>query len=221
MAWRMAKSLDALLAKVNALSPNRDKSSDGGIGNAEHASRDSDHNPWVTDGAMGVVTARDFTNDPAHGMNSEELAEALRAAKDERIKYVISNKKIASGTNQDKPAWQWRPYTGANPHNHHCHVSIKSDKASYDDTREWVIAMTPSAAAVAAPPVASDPVLRKGDKGPDVGRLQTLLNAKGVTVGVDDDFGQNTKDAIIAFQATNALVADGVCGKYTWIALKA
>jgi hypothetical protein len=96
MAWRMAKSLDALLAKVNALSPNRDKSSDGGIGNAEHASRDSDHNPWVTDGAMGVVTARDFTNDPAHGMSSEELAEALRAAKDERIKYVISNKKIAS-----------------------------------------------------------------------------------------------------------------------------
>lgn len=224
MAWRMAKSLDALLAKVNALSPNRDKSSDGGIGDENHASRSSDHNPWVTDGDMGVVTARDFTNDPAHGMNSEDLAEALRAAKDERIKYIISNKKIASGTGQGQPAWEWRPYPvppNKNPHNHHCHVSVKSEKSSYDDTREWVIAMTPSAAAVAAPPVASEPVLRKGDKGPDVGRLQTLLNAKGVTVGVDDDFGQKTKDAVKAFQAANGLVDDGVCGKYTWIALKA
>ena len=52
-------------------------------------------------------------------------------------------------------------------------------------------------------------------------RLQLLLNAKGVTVGIDDDFGQKTKDAVTAFQAANGLVADGVCGKYTWIALKA
>jgi murein L,D-transpeptidase YcbB/YkuD len=221
MAWRMAKSLDALLAKVNALSPNRDKSSDGGIGNAEHASRSSDHNPWVTDGAMGVVTARDFTNDPAHGMNSEELAEALRASQDDRIKYIISNRKIASGSGQDKPAWQWRPYTGANPHNHHCHVSVKPEKASYDDTREWVIAMTPSAAAVAAPAVASDPLLREGANGPDVDRLQALLNAKGATLKVDGGFGGKTKDAVAAFQAAAGLVADGVCGKYTWIALKA
>src|SRR5678810_275459 len=128
MTWRMAKSLDVLLAQINALSPNRDKSSDGGIGNAEHASRTSDHNPWVMDGEVGVVTARDFTNDPAHGIVSEELAEALRAARDPRIKYIISNRKIAASyPTLGKEAWEWRPYTGANPHNHHCHVSVSSD----------------------------------------------------------------------------------------------
>jgi hypothetical protein len=219
----MARGLDALLAKVNALSPSRDKSSDGGIGDESHASRSSDHNPWVTDGAMGVVTARDFTNDPAHGMNSEDLANALLGSRDARIKYVISNRKIASGGDGPSP-WQWRPYPvppNKNPHNHHCHVSIKSEKQFYDDISDWAIAMTPSAAEIAAPAVVSDPVLRKGDRGPDVGRMQALLNAKGVSVGVDDDFGSDTKDAVVAFQRAKGLGDDGVCGKYTWEALKA
>mgnify|MGYP001562524195 CR=1 FL=1 len=67
MSWRVAKSLDVLLAQINALSPNRDKSSDGSIGDANHSARTSDHNP---DDA-GVVKARDFSNDPAHGIVSE------------------------------------------------------------------------------------------------------------------------------------------------------
>jgi murein L,D-transpeptidase YcbB/YkuD len=217
----MAKSVEVLLATVNALSPNRDKSSDGGIGDERHQHENtSDHNPWVMDGAMGVVTARDFTNDPAHGMNSEELANALRAAQDDRIKYIISNKKIASGTGQGHPAWQWRPYTGSNPHNHHVHVSVKSDKAFYDSTREWAIALNPSPVAVAAAPIASDPVLREDAKGPDVDRLQTLLNAQGAALGVDGDFGGETKKAVVSFQTAKGLVADGVVGKYTWEALK-
>lgn len=140
MTWRMAKSLDVLLATVNAEFPGRSKASDGGIGNAEHASRDSDHNPWVMDGKTGVVTARDFTNDPAHGLVSESLAEALRASRDPRIKYIISNRKIAASYPAGgKPAWAWRPYSGANAHNHHCHLSVHPEKALYDSTAPWAL----------------------------------------------------------------------------------
>lgn len=31
MTWRVAKSLEVLLAQINAIAPNRDKSSDGSI----------------------------------------------------------------------------------------------------------------------------------------------------------------------------------------------
>ena len=138
MAWRVAKSLNILLKQVNDLSPNRDRSSDGSIGDEHHATRNSDHNPWVLDGdGLGIVTARDFTNDPAHGMPSQALAEALVASHDPRIKYVISNRQIASGADQDHAAWVWRPYTGSNPHDHHCHISVKSDKSHYDSEAPW------------------------------------------------------------------------------------
>jgi hypothetical protein len=172
---------------------------------------------------MGIVTARDFTNDPAHGINTEELAEALRAAKDERIKYIISNRKIASGTGQEHTAWQWRPYPvppNKNPHDHHVHISVKSDKEHYDSILPWVIALSPSAALVAAAPVVSDPVLRKGATGSDVVRLQNLLKVRGETLDANSDFDDETEAAVEHFQEANGLVVDGVVGKYTWEALQ-
>lgn len=140
MKWRLAKSLDTLRDQINAIAPSRSKSSDGTIGDAAHASRTSDHNPWVKDGAYGVVTALDITHDPAHGVDSEKLAEALRASKDARVKYIISNRKIASSAaTGGKPAWAWRPYNGSNPHNKHVHVSVKPVKDKYDSTAQWQI----------------------------------------------------------------------------------
>lgn len=218
MTWRMAKALETLLAQINALSPSRDKSSDGGIGNAEHSARTSDHNPDDD----GVVKARDFTHDPAHGIDSEQLAEALRASRDPRIKYIISNRKIAASyATGGKAAWEWRPYSGSNPHNHHCHVSVLADAVHYDDTKPWLFDLLGvTAAHVAAPVVVSDPVLRKGDKGPAVVQLQGLLNKHGAALKVDGDFGKGTKAAVILFQENNSLVADGVVGGYTWKVLR-
>ncbi len=208
MAWRMAKSLDALLAQINARFPNRDKSSDGGIGNAEHSARTSDHNP-DTD---GIVKARDFTHDPAHGLDSESLAEALVASKDERIKYIISNRKICSGTGQKEQAWKWRPYPvppNKNPHSHHVHVSVKRDKQYCDDASQWSFDL--KAAPVSANPIKSRPVLRIGAKGEGVKELQRLLS-----LIADGDFGPITKSAVKAFQAGHGLHDDGIVGPYTW-----
>ncbi|GAB6898177.1 hypothetical protein [Kineosporia succinea] len=138
MAWRMAKSLDKLLAEINGRSPQRSKDSDGGIGDAAHASRESDHNPWVQDAGIGVVTARDFTDDPGAGFDASSFAAWLRArckaGTETRVKYIISDRRICSGTREN---WSWRPYSGPNSHTKHVHVSVLASKGRYDDGRSW------------------------------------------------------------------------------------
>jgi hypothetical protein len=212
MAWRLAKCLETLRTEVNAKWPNRSKDSDGTIGDESHRTRQSDHNPWVEDGAMGVVTAMDITHDPADGLDSEQLAECLRRSKDPRIKYIISNRKIASSENSP---WEWRPYTGTNPHNHHVHISVKSDKAHYDMTSSWPldgVAAPPSGQAAAT----IHPTLRRGASGDAVKELQRLLGVKD-----DGNFGPATETAVREKQAAAGVVVDGIVGPHTWEVLGA
>lgn len=127
--WRAMGSLLVLRDQVNALAPNRDRASDGLVGDAAHASRDSDHNPHDVEGVgRDIVTALDLTHDPAGGFDSFAFADVLRVNRDRRIKYVISNHRIFSaGT------WTWRTYTGIDPHINHVHVSVLD--AVISDTR--------------------------------------------------------------------------------------
>ena len=76
--WRVAESLQRLLEQVNQMAPDRNKASDGSIGDPRHQSRASDHNPWVIDGNIGVVTARDITHDPRNGCDAQKIAELDR-----------------------------------------------------------------------------------------------------------------------------------------------
>jgi hypothetical protein len=139
MSWRLAKSLDKLRKEVNIIAPQRNKASDGTIGDAAHAARTSDHNPWVKDNGMGVVTAMDITHDPASGCNANDIAETIRAFRDARVKYIIWNRRIASSTPIGRAAeWSWRPYKGSNPHTKHVHVSVKPQKGAYDSTNAWL-----------------------------------------------------------------------------------
>lgn len=143
--WRTAKSLDVLLAEVNAAAPNRNKSYDGSIGDTAHAARVSDHNP----NAAGVVRARDITDDPANGCDADTIAEqvALLLGKHPALKtgaYVIRSRRIISA---DRIREGWRPYDGSNPHDHHVHVSVTtmSGSSGYDSTATWgVLAKTPA-----------------------------------------------------------------------------
>jgi endonuclease G, mitochondrial len=139
--WRIAKSLETLRGQINAMAPNRSKASDGGIGNAEHAARNSDHNPWVDlRNNKGVVTARDFTHDPAGGCDAGALAEKIRESRDPRVKYIIWMRRIANSSPiGGEPAWAWRPYSGKNPHNHHVHISVLPDISKYDSEDPWTI----------------------------------------------------------------------------------
>jgi len=210
--WRVAHSLEKLRSQINTARPKRSKSSDGSIGDAAHASRSSDHNPWISDGTMGVVSAIDLTHDPKGGFDSYACAEMLRTKKDKRIKYVISNKRIFSSTTQP---WVWRAYTGSNPHSQHVHVSVMSTKSQFDNVAEWDLGDLFSGEAPTGPPTVETPILRRGDKGPDVAALQAML-------GIEDDgyFGPDTEAAVTLFQRQRGLEADGIVGGYTWAELE-
>jgi hypothetical protein len=138
--WRVAESLQRLLEQVNQMAPGRSKASDGAIGDPRHQSRNSDHNPWVIDGNVGVVTARDFTHDPRNGCDAQKIADSIVASRDPRMKYIIWNRQICNSKTQP---WTWRRYTGANPHNKHVHISVLPEKAKYDSRADWQLTQTP------------------------------------------------------------------------------
>ena len=65
-------------------------------------------------------------------------------------------------------------------------------------------------------------MLKLGSKGADVARMQTLLNSlltPSPRLTVDGDFGKRSHDALVLFQASRRLTADGVVGPKTWEAL--
>jgi len=101
--------------------PDRDRTSDGWIGDTRHAARPSDHNP----DAEGIVRAIDIDRDLSGKAKPDlmpDLADQIRyaAKSDKRIAYVIFNGKIASA----RLGFRWRKYKGSSPHDHHCHVSF-------------------------------------------------------------------------------------------------
>ena len=115
--------------------PNRDRRSDGIMGDARHQATKSDHN---------LGNAVDVTHDPSVGCDGALIA-AL-AQRDPRVTYVIFNRRIWS---KARAAEGWRPYHGVNPHNHHCHISIKA--GSRDDLRDWAWVSASSSAVPGAP----------------------------------------------------------------------
>ena len=101
--------------------PDRDRTSDGWIGNRAHQNRPSDHNP----DAEGIVRAIDIDRDLSGKAKPDlmpDLADQIRhaAKSDKRIAYIIFNGKIASS----RLGFRWRKYSGSNPHHAHCHISF-------------------------------------------------------------------------------------------------
>lgn len=66
------------------------------------------------------------------------------------------------------------------------------------------------------PPTPVIRVLKKGDKGEDVRKLQTALADAGYDLGkIDGDFGIMTQRAVVCFQFEHSLDVDGVVGNKT------
>jgi hypothetical protein len=118
----LCKAGQQLREMIDDAFPDRDRKSDGWIGDSKHASRGnkSDHNP---DSINGIVRAIDVDKDlDSRASTGAYLADQIRicAKRDKRIKYVIYSGKIASA----KSFWRWRTYSGINRHDKHIHVSF-------------------------------------------------------------------------------------------------
>lgn len=211
--WRVARSLLTMRSQFNERYPNRKKASDGTIGDAAHASRNSDHNPWIQDAGYGVVSALDITHDPVTGPDVHAIARYMTqpGRRDSRIKYIISAGQICSSTTSP---WVWRKYTGSNGHHSHFHVSVRSTKAHYDEERPWDLF---GGGGGATPGVR--PVLRRGSKGVYVSELQTILSGFYGGIVIDGDFSSATEAAVRRFQQESRITVDGVVGPQTWAAL--
>lgn len=133
-AWKLAGSLIRLRDQLDTGAPARAKQSDGTIGNAEHAARDSDHNPWWVLGGIPYVTAIDITHD-VERLNCDLLETALARGRDPRIKYLIWDHHIIAGAAGPFP-WVWRDYHGTDPHTGHLHLSVMPNAGSLLQT-DW------------------------------------------------------------------------------------
>ncbi|MBL7258426.1 hypothetical protein [Paractinoplanes lichenicola] len=142
-SWILVPCLVRLRSEFNAIAPNRDKSSDGSVGDTAHSAGSSDHNPDET----GNVPIRDAdrTNEVhaidvdvdlrTPGLTMEKVVQFLltrcRSGAETRLRYIIYNRRIwSAGT-----GWRQEAYSGANPHDHHAHFS-----SSYETNREASVA---------------------------------------------------------------------------------
>ena len=190
-----APSCVKALQDATARWPNRNRASDGIMGDPAHQARKSDHN----DG-----NAFDLTHDPSHGVDCNSLSRQM--INDARVTYVIWNKKIY---NRSRAAESWRDYTGSNPHNRHMHVSISAAKRN--DLASWPWTLPPG-----SKPAYPGTPLRKGSKHSSVITMQQRLAELKYDVKPDGDFGPKTEKNVITFQQNNSLIADGVVGPATW-----
>ena len=134
MRPRLSKSGIQLREQIDDCFPDRDRASDGWIGDSKHAARKSDHNP----DAQGWVRALDIDADLDRAKGtSVYLADQLReyAKSTRRITYIIHMGKICSR----KSFWRWVKYTGFNKHTAHIHVSF--DKSADQDSSFFQIPM--------------------------------------------------------------------------------
>lgn len=209
MVWRNCVASITLAREINERWPKRDKASDGTIGDAAHASRNSDHNPWVKDqNGVGVVRARDIDEDldgdpKDSGADAKALFDRLLSlgkVGDARLKdgYLIYEGKIYSRKNN----WSPRDYSGLNAHKKHIHVSFSKDPRGYDSNAGWGLLL----------PTVKRESYSVGDTGNNIKLLQALLNilspyrinSAGKTPGdrikEDGVFSSKTREAVAEFQ---------------------
>jgi hypothetical protein len=130
--------------QVNKRWVRRDKRSDGWLGDAAHKARVSDHN----EDARGLVHALDIDADldPKDPGAAQRLANQIVAYAASgipganRIKYVVFNDQIASGTYANS-MWKWRG--SGYGHMHHIHVSFSTKGENNAQTYPLPILNTP------------------------------------------------------------------------------
>jgi hypothetical protein len=137
--------LGRLRDDFNEVAPDRDRASDGSIGDAAHSSS-SDHTPDEISDALRGKDA-DSTNEVhaidvdadlrTPGLTMEMVVQHLvarsRAGLEDRLRYIIFDRRIWEASNR----WRQQPYAGPNPHDKHAHFSASYGTAAEADTHSW------------------------------------------------------------------------------------
>ncbi len=241
MTWRNAQALLTLRAEVDRKWPDRDRTSDGGIGDATHALKGtgSDHNPWIKDkDDRGVVRAFDI--DAGRGLLptraqddvGDTVAEVARLAGKAGHPalmgggYVIYEGRIASA--ESNPAWSWRKHND-DPHESHPHISVGRKPEQYDSKSPWgivaaqVITSPQGGATPAGPaPASSFPTLKVGSTGDRVKLVQRFLwgTAKAKASPLYGTFEATTKKAVEGYQRMRGLPINGIVDTATWAPIR-
>ncbi len=194
-SYFLAPALVQLRSEIDALFPNRDKTSDGWIGDSSHAARPSDHNPdWDAPGRYrGIVRAIDVDIDDRDANRDLRLMLLNAAIGDPRVWYVISNGIIYSRTY----GWAARKYTGSNGHFHHVHISLLHEAGEFN-TAAWF--EDPFK-------VVAKPVSLSG------ARAQFLAAARGGAIKASNDVGRIQR--VLVRREGAKLEIDGVAGPAT------
>ena len=198
-SWHLAPSLAQLRREINARWPNRDKSTDGSVGDLSHAARASDHNP----NSRRSVNAIDIDEDGIDAWGLVDLA-----ITDPRVNYVIYERKIWQRKHGFKP----RPYSGINAHTKHIHVSIIQSVAAEQNTTPWGVAkigasssVKPSTGGSTNKPSTTNPNQSEEDELMALSK-DTLKQITDATLGVN--VTANGKSAPLVQHMAEAFVAD-------------
>jgi hypothetical protein len=209
---RLVEAGVTLRNQIDKRWPKRDKRSDGWIGDKAHQARVSDHNPdrngWVH--AIDIDHNMGKAGPDRQGRVAQELADQLiqlaREGKDGgRLKYVVYNNQIASGTHKNQ-FWTWRK--GNWGHTQHIHVSFNpiaqnnGQRFNLPIFKEVDEAPKPPAPPkpVAAPKYPGKERLVAGKRNESVRRLQNQLIKKGykIPAGATGFYGSQTISAVKA-----------------------
>jgi hypothetical protein len=144
-AWTLVPCLGQLRTELDRIAPNRDRTTDGTIGNRAHELTVSDHN----DDEIGRVPIRDA--DAKHEVHALDLDADLREpgltmhavvshvlgrcrrGEETRLRYIIWDRRIWSASDD----WAERPYRGDSPHTEHAHFSASYDTKKEASTASW------------------------------------------------------------------------------------
>jgi hypothetical protein len=126
MKPQLSKAAKQLREQFDDEFSDRDRLSDGWIGDSRHQAKPSDHNP----DANGWVRAIDIDRDLYKGGKPDNMGDlvdqirlACKSKSEKRISYIIFDGRICSPILN----WKWRKYTGANKHTKHAHFSFKKE----------------------------------------------------------------------------------------------
>ena len=217
MAWHLAPSLVNFRNEVNKKWPNRPKGSDGTIGDAAHAARQSDHNP----NSRGSVNAIDITYP---GVDPKQIIAAV--SKHPSAHYVIFNRKIYTR----EGGWKAEPYSGISPHTEHLHISILQTVAAEQNQVKWfrTTTSTPAVAPVLTPPPAfplpsthafgasASTTVHNGKASAKDAEGVKKIQAKFKDLPVTGFYGPQTTAKVRAWQIRRLMPPTGRVGRREW-----